>query len=243
MNTAHKSARIAVMAISAVALTAPAALAQSEPELHNQSPRLITTQEIHAASDLGCPAVTPTPAPAPAPTLTSGGCRIHFTAPAVTEASHLSSGGTEVVRSVCDTEFDMRLDAAGEGYITHQEFTQGATGACTRRACGQVTPPTSEGRAFTAYLQEREVAGGGPREEMVIFLCTEPIEQGQQAHCEFTVPMSQVAEHRYRFVASDVSGHGTVFPHCEFSFTLDHEAVLGTAGEGQLEQNFEMRHT
>jgi len=243
MRIARKLPLLAMLAITATALAAPSAFAQTEPELHNQTPRLIVAQEVHAANDVACPAVTPTPPPNPGPLVTAGGCRGHYSAPNVALSAHLSAGGTEVVVSTCNIEADKRLDSAREGYIAHQEFTQGTVGTCTRRACGQVTPPTSEGRAYTIYGQETEVAGQGPRENAVILFCTEALDGTGAAHCEITVPVTQTATHRYQLTANDVSGHGTVFPHCELSGTFSEEATLGTTGEGQLEQRGELRHT
>jgi hypothetical protein len=245
MRIARKLTLLAMLALAATALAAPSAFAQVEPELHNQTPRILVAQEVHANTDIACPAIAPTPPPAVSPVLTSGGCRQHYTAAAVVLTAHLSAGGTEVTVSTCDVEFDIRLDAAGEGWISHQEFTQGAVGTCSRRSCGQVTPPTDEGRAYTVYLQEREVAGVGPREEAVALFCTQQLAEppGAASHCEVTVPFSQSSQHRYTFAANDVSGHGTAFPHCELTGTFTQEATLQTSGEGNLEQNVEIRHT
>ncbi|HYI99553.1 MAG TPA: hypothetical protein VEX36_07760 [Thermoleophilaceae bacterium] len=241
MRIARKLTLLAMLAIAATALAAPSAFAQTEPELHNQTPRLLAAQEVHAGADIACPAVTPTPPPNPGPLVTAGGCRQHYSALNVVLSAHLSAGGTEVVVSTCNVEFDIRIDAAAEGYIAHQEFTQGTEGTCTRRACGQVTPPTSEGRAYTIYGQETEVAGQGPREAMVALFCTEDLVNPVASHCEVTVPFTQTATHRYQFLANDVSGHGTAFPHCELTGTFSQE-TLGTTGEGQTEQNVEIRH-
>jgi hypothetical protein len=241
MRIARKLTLLAMLAIAATALAAPTAFAQVEPELHNQTPRIIVQQEVHAANDINCPLVTPSPPPAVAPTVTGGGCRLHVSGPAIALSAHLSAGGTEVPVSTCDVEFDLRVDVAGEGWISHQEFTGGA--ACTRRACGQITPPTSEGRAYTVYMQETEVAGQGPREQAVVLFCTEALDGSGASHCEITVPLSQTATHRYQFNVVDASGHGTTFPHCELNGTFNQEAVLQTSGEGNLEQNVEIRHT
>jgi hypothetical protein len=243
MRTVRKLTLLAMLAIPATALAAPSAFAQTEPELHNQAPRLLVTQEVHAANDVACPAVTPSPPPNPGPLVTVGGCRGHYTATAVVLSAHLSAGGTEVVVSTCDVEVDKRGDSAGEGYVVHQEFTQGATGICARKACGQVTPPTSEGRAYTAYGQETEVAGQGPPEEVVVLFCTEDLANPVASHCEVIIPFTQGATHRYSFIANDVSGHGAVFPHCELTGTFNQEATLQTTGEAQAEQNIEIRHT
>ena len=244
MRTARRFTLLVMLAIAATALTARSAFAQvGEPELHNQTPRVLAAQEVHAANDIVCPAVTPTPPPALSPTVTAGGCRLHFSAPNVVLTAHLSAGGTEVTVSSCNWEFDMRLDSAGEGWISHQELTQGTQGTCARRVCGQLTPPTSEGRAWTVYMQETEVAGQGPSESVVIHTCTEALDGTGASHCELTIPVSQPATHRYRLTANDASAHGAVFPHCERTGTFDSEAVLGTTGEGQLEQNVEIRHT
>jgi hypothetical protein len=245
MRFARKLALLAMLAIAATALATPSAFAQTEPELHNQAPRIAASQEIHGATDAACPAVTPNPPPAVSPTTTAGGCRLHFAAPLVILTAHLSAGGTEVTVgfATCSWEFDLRIDPDGEGWISHQEFTPGASGTCTRRACGQLNPPASEGRAYTAYMQEREIAGQGAREEVVIVFCTQNLDGTGGGHCEITVPISQPSLHRYRFTAVDVSGHGTAFPHCELTGTFDEEAVLGTTGENQTEQRVEIRHT
>jgi hypothetical protein len=241
MRIARKLTLLATLAIAATALAAPTAFAQTEPESHNQTPRILVAQEVHAANDIACPAIAPTPPPLVSPTVTSGGCRVHYSATGLLISAHLSAGGTEVPITTCDFEFDLRLDSAGEGWLSHQEFTGGA--ACTRRACGQITPPTSEGRAWTVYMQETEIAGQGPRENMVFLFCTEALDGSGASHCELTIPISQTATHRYQFTATDVSGHGTLFPHCEWSGTFNQEAALGTTGEGQAEQNIEIRHT
>jgi hypothetical protein len=245
MRLARKLTLLAMLALASSALAAPSAFAQTEPELHNQTPRILVAQEVHANTDIACPGITPTPPPAVSPTVTTGGCRQHYTAPNVPLIAHLSAGGTEVTVLTCDWEFDIRFDAAGEGWITHQEFTQGTVGTCTRRSCGQLAPPTDEGRAYTVYLQEREVAGVGPREEAVFLFCTQQLADppGAASHCEVTVPFFQSSQHRYTFTATDVSGHGTLFPHCELTGTFTQEAVIGTSGEGNLEQNVEIRHT
>lgn len=241
MRIARKLTLLAMLALAATALAVPSAFAQeTEPELHNQAPRLNVVQEVHNAIDPACPAVTPSPPPNPSPLVTAGGCRLHFSAPDIVITAHLSAGGTEAVVSTCNYEFDVRLDSAGEGYIAHQEFTQGAVGTCSQRACGQVTPPTSEGRAWSVHLRETEPA---PREVITALFCTEPIAGGSPpAHCEVTVPMTQPTLHRYAFNAVDVSGHGTFFPHCELNGNFTSEAVLGNTGEAQAEQNVEIRH-
>lgn len=238
MRIARKLMLLAMLAIAATALAVPSAFAQeTEPELHNQTPRLLVAQEVHAANDVACPAVTPSPPPNPSPNVTAGGCRLHFSAPNVALVAHVSAGGMEVPVSTCNVEFDARLDAAGEGWISHQEFTPGTVGTCTQQPCD---PVNAEGRAYGIHLQETEPA---PREVAHALFCTEPIGGGTNAHCEVTVPLTQPTLHRYQFNAVDVSGHGTFFPHCELTGNFQSEAVLGTTGEGQLEQNVEIRHT
>jgi hypothetical protein len=242
MRNTRNLALHAMLAIAATALVAPSAFAQTEPELHPQAPRIAASQEIHGAADAVCPPVTPNPPVAVSPTSTAGGCRGHISGPNVALIAHLSAGGTEVTVSTCDFEFDLRIDPDGEGWFSHHEFTPGTVGVCSRRACGQLTPPTSEGRAWTVYLQETEVAGQGPRESMTFLFCTENLDGTSRGHCEITLPMSQPSLHRYRFIANDAQGHGTAFPHCEWTGTFDEEAVLGTTGEFQTEQRVEIRH-
>lgn len=241
MHTSRKLMLLAVVTAIEMALAVPFALGQvAEPELHNQAPRLIAAQEVHAAADVACPAVVPTPPVAVSPTVTSGGCRVHVASVGTVPLSaHLSAGGTEVVVLICSWEFDIRIDAAAEGWITHQEFTGGAE--CTKRACGQLAPPTSEGRAYSFHMGEVEPPA---RTEIVqMIFCTENLDGSQLTHCEVTFPVSQPSIHRYRFAGTDVSGHGAFFPHCEYTGTFDVEGALGTSGEGQAEQNIEIRHT
>lgn len=240
MRATRKCTALAMLAFAAMGLATPAASAQTEPLTHNQTPRLIVQQEVHAGTDVACPVVQPTPAPSPGPLTTSGGCRLHVAGSNATLTEHISAGGMEVVVSNCTVEFDTRLDAAGEGYIAHQEFT-GSTTTCTKKPCGQATPPSSEGRAFSVYLQEAEPA---PTERIVILFCLENRDgSGAASHCEVTLTVSQPTRHRYRFTAVDASGHGAVFPHCEWNATLDTEAALQTTCEEQTEQAVEIRHT
>jgi hypothetical protein len=239
MRIARKLALLAVPALAVTALAAPSAFAQVEPELHNQAPRLIAQQEVHNAADVNCPAVVPTPPVAVSPTTTSGGCRFHvISAGTMALSAHLTAGGTEVVASECDIEFDVRLDVAAEGWVHHTEFLN-IPGVCTKRACGTIPP--NEGRAYSLHIQEVEPPAR--TEQFIFLLCTENLDGSQPAHCEITIPVTQASPHRYRLAAADVPGHGTTFPHCEFSGTLDAEAAGGTSGEAQLYQNVEIRHS
>ena len=244
MRIARTLTLLAMLAIAASALAAPSAFAQTEPLAHNQTPLLSIQQEVHGAADANCPLVTPSPAPSPGPLVTAGGCRIHVSAPIVELWAHLSPGGSEVLVSTCNLEFDMRLDATGEGYMAHQELTASAQGQCTRRACGQVTPPTSEGRAWSVFLRETEPA---PTERLTFLSCIEALDGTGASHCEFTVTGTEPTPHAYRFTVADASGHGTSFPHCEWGSqstpgVFGTEAVLGTTGEAQAEQRIEIRH-
>jgi hypothetical protein len=230
-----------LMAIAAIAVAAPSAFAQTEPLVHNQAPRLIVQQEVHGATDANCPDVVPATPPIMSPMVTSGGCRLHVSGMDIIFTYH-QVGGTEVVAATCDLEFDLRLDASGEGWITHQEFTGPTCVDGGRRwACGQQAPPTDEGRAWSAYLHESELA---PRERLTAMLCTVPNPpQFTPQHCEIRIPVTEPTPHRYRFTMADASGHGGTFPHCELDGTLDVEAVLQTTGELQAEQRVEIRHT
>lgn len=245
MRSARRLTLLAVLAIAATGLAAPSALAQTEPLGHNQASRLIAQQEIHNTNDPNCPLVSPSP-PATPPTLppltASGGCRAHVTSgnSDVVWSTHVTSGGVEVVAFSCRVEFDIRLDVAGEGYVTHQEFTGGAS--CTRKACGQIVSPDHEGQIWSVFTFEAETA---PKERMTLLFCTEAIDGSGDSHCEVTFPLSQPTTHRHRFTATDASGHGgpLAFPKCEWDAVLDVEETLGTSGEGLAEQHIELRHT
>jgi hypothetical protein len=245
MPIASKLTLLAMLAIAGTAFAAPSASAQTEPEVHNQAPRLIVQQEVHAAGDVNCPLVTPSPPVSPPflpPPIADGGCRLHMTSVGDIDISIHDFSGIELLVSRCFYEFDMRIDVAGEGYLTHQELTGPS---CGRKACGQLTPPTSEGRIWSFFLQESEVAGSTDRERLTFLLCTEPTGAGGGVgHCEITVPMlSQPTTHRYRFEAVDVAGHGVQASRCEWDGVFDVEATPGVSGEGLAEQSIEVRHT
>jgi hypothetical protein len=248
MCFARKLTLLAMLAIAATALAAPSAFAQTstEPELHNQTPRLIVQQEVHAGgADVNCPLVTPSPPvspPALPPVTAGGGCRAHVTSGAQTlPFSHHDAAGAEAIVSVCSMEFDIRVDIAGEGYITHQEFT-GAVGTCNIKPCGQ-TAPGGEGRIWSFWMQENEIAGNPVRERLTFLFCLEPILGGAASHCEVALPLSQPTTHRYRLTAVNVGGHspaGTT--RCEWDGVFDVEATPGSSGEALNEQNIEIRH-
>lgn len=244
MRIARKLTLLAMLALAVTGLAAPSAFAQqTEPITHNQTPLLIANQEVHGGPDATCPAVTPSPPPANPPTTAAGGCRIHVSGSNIELYAHLSAGGPEVLVSTCDVEFDARLDAAGEGFITHQEFTQGGQGTCTRRPCGQ-TAPGGEGRIWPIFLRETEPA---PTERGTALFCTWGLSDMTNSHCEVVLPAAETTPHNYRFTAIDVVGHGATFPRCELGSVttpavLETEAALQTSGEGLAEQRVEIRH-
>jgi hypothetical protein len=251
MRIARKLTLLAMLAIAAAAFAAPSAFAQTstEPEAHNQTPRLIVQQEVHAANDTNCPLVTPSPPVAPPalpPTTAGGGCRAHIASVGSVVLSSHDATGTEAVLSSCGgVELDMRIDVAGEGYLTHQEFT-GDPSTCVVKPCGQLTPPgTSEGRIWSLFAFESEVAGSTVRERATTLFCIEPIiGGGPPTHCEVTVPFSQPTTHRYRFTAVNVAGHAPAgTQRCELDGVFDVEGTPGTSGENLAEQNIEIRHT
>ena len=249
MRIARKLTLLAMLAIAAAALAAPSAFAQTstEPEAHNQTPRLIVQQEVHAANDVNCPLVTPSPPVAPPalpPTTAGGGCRSHVNGPNLILSRH-DAAGAEAVSTVCNYEFDIRVDVAGEGYITHQELT-GDPATCVVRPCGGATPPgTSEGRIWSFFMFESEVAGSTARERITFMFCIEPVPPivGPPSHCEVTLPFTQPTTHRYQFTATDVNGHapaGTT--RCELDGTFNIETTPGVSTENLAEQNIEVRH-
>jgi hypothetical protein len=248
MRTARKLTPLAMLAIAATTLAAPSAFAQTstEPEAHNQASRLIVQQEVHAANDTNCPLVTPSPPvvpPALPPTTAGGGCRAHASGLDLSFRTH-DAAGIETLLSFCNVEIDIRVDVAGEGYLTHQELTPGA--ACNHRACGQVAPPppTDEGRIWSFFLQESEVAGSTDREHAIILFCIEHVNFGIPMHCEVKLPLSQGATHRYVLTASDVNGHAPPeTTRCELNGTLHFEPAGGLSGENLARQNIEVRHT
>jgi hypothetical protein len=246
MRIARKLMLLAVMAIAATALAAPSAFAQSEPLAHDQTPNVRVFQEV-AGVDPVCPAVSPASPPGSGTFATSGGCRVHASAPNVVLRAHVF--GVESVDSTCNVEFDMRVDGAGEGYLTHHEFTQGTQGTCERRACDQSEappfPPTpgvaqSEGRPWRYHGHEE-----GPGNEVVtaLFCIQERSElNGPRTHCEVSLALTSPTLHRPRVTGNDSACHGTAGFRGEVTGVFNVEAVPGTTGEGQLEQQVEILH-
>lgn len=245
MSFARKLVLLAMAAIAVTAMAAPSAFAQNEPLAHNQTPKLEVRAEPAATL---CPAVTPSPAPNPAPGVTGGGCRVHASGPNIVLLQHVF--GAESVASTCNVEFDARLDAQAEGYLTHSELTQGTQGTCTRRPCGLGLAGTPEGRAFSAY--GREVGPGS--EQVTALFCVENLDGSTDTHCEVDIPFTEPTNHRYRFLtppqnpagqpanSGGAPGHGPAGFRCELAGQFDTEAVLGTTGENQAEQQVEVNH-
>jgi hypothetical protein len=247
MRIARKLTLLAMLAIAAAALAAPSAFAQTstEPEAHNQTPRLIVQQEVHNAVDAACPAVAPSPPavpPALPPLVATGGCRTHVASVGTVPLTGHDVLGNEGVVFNCTVEFNLRIDAAGEGYITHHEYT-GPAGVCVTKPCGQVAPPSTEGRVWSFFTFESEVAGSADRERAIMLFCIEPITGGASGHCEITVPFGQPTTHRYRFNATDVACHSASSARNELTGVFDVEAVSGVSGENLAQQNIEIRHT
>jgi hypothetical protein len=171
--------------------------------------------------------------------LAAGGCRLHMaSAGLVSLTVHLAAGGVETMVSSCNVEFDVRIDAAAEGWISHHEFTGDA--ACTRLACGQANP-SSEGRAWTFHMAEVEPPAR--TEQATILFCHQLLDGQSPTHCEVRIPLTQTSMHRYRLTASDASGHGAAFPHCELTGTFDVEAAGALSGEALVYQSVEIRHS
>lgn len=245
MRLARKLMLLAAIAIPALALMAPSVLGYNSEGLpHDQAPRLIVQQEVHAATDVACPAVTPSPAPVPSPLVTSGGCRLHLLGQGIDFHAHVTAG-VESIISRCDVEADVRIDSTGEGYFTHQELTPTPIGFCSRTACQQATPPTGEGRAWDFYLRETAPQAGRRSEHAVIVFCLETQSTPSTLlHCEYTIDVAEYSTHRPEIAQNDVEGHNSpAVPRCEFNGTLKIEQPLGLTGEDQTEQNIEIRHT
>jgi hypothetical protein len=248
MSSAGKLALLATMAVAATLFAAPLAFAQSETE----------PLALPAATDLSvtaepngtpCTAVSPATPPASGPFATSGGCVVHAGGTNIVLSGHLF--GIESVDFSCGWEFDLRLNSAGTGYMTHQELTQGQVGVCNRRPChyplapGTEEPPVSgqgEARPWRAFARENATA---PRETLTFLFCFEQrhsaTEGMSKRHCNVTIPFTETSNHRYTFTANDAVGSGN--PRCEVNGTFTTEATqVNPSGEGQLRTQLEVNH-
>lgn len=225
MRLVRKLTLLAILAIAATALMAPAASAQ-EPLLHDQTPGLQVGTE---PGNQPCPAVVLLLGGG-----TSGGCLLHITGTNVAFIGHMVGG--EVVGSRCNIEVTARIDAAAEGFFTHAEMTDPPMGECHRRPCGYVEGQF-EGRpwAFSAS----EVAAGV--EALTVLFCVQD-DMGNQRHCELDFGLVQPVNHRYglNVPAGGGSCHGV--PR-EMTGTWGVEGDPGQTGEMEAEQQVEINHT
>lgn len=237
MRISTKLLLLATMAIAAIAMATAPALAQ-EPLVHPQPDGGLTA--TFEPGGVPCPNVAPSPAPPLSPTATAGGCRIHASGANIVLVAHVF--GIESVDGTCNIEFDARLDGQVEGYLTHMEMTQGSQGTCTRRPCGAAEPhPPSEGRAWSAFGRETAVGQRALTFLMCLWVRGDPTPQS--VHCEFSIPFSEPANHRYMLTANNSACHGIGSPRWELTGTWNFESVPATNGEGQTEQHVEINHT
>ncbi|HYI99583.1 MAG TPA: hypothetical protein VEX36_07915 [Thermoleophilaceae bacterium] len=245
MRLARKLMLLAVMAIAAMALAAPSAFAQHGPETEPLALPANTDLSV-AAEPAGTPCGNVFPSPPPASTGvfgTSGGCLVHGGAANVVLSGHLF--GIELVDSTCNVEFDLRVSGTATGYLTHQEFTQGTAGTCTRRPCDYpVAPneepvfPQNESRPWRAFARELNVSPGN--EAINVLFCVENrhslTPRANPRHCNIVVPFVETTNHRYTFTANDREGSTNSGSRCELTGTFTTEATQLAGGESTRSQ-------
>lgn len=225
MRLVRKLTLLAILAIAATALMAPAASAQ-EPLVHNQMPGLQAGLE---PGNQPCPAVVQFAGGG-----TAGGCRLHITGTNIAFVGHMIGG--EVINSTCNIEVVARLDASVEGFFTHAEMTDAPIGECHRRPCGFV-PNGFEGRPWSFFATE--VAAGVER--LTALFCVQD-DLGNQRHCEVDFGLVEPMNHRYglNVPAGGATCHGA--PR-ELLGTWGVEVDPGQTGEMEAEQQVEINHT
>jgi hypothetical protein len=235
MRIAHKLLPITTMAIAAIALGAPSAFAQTEPLSHAAVPDIATSSE---------PAGTPCPAVVRSGNSVSGGCAVHVGGPNLIIIGHLF--GIESVQSTCNLEIDIYIDFDGEGYMTHQELTQGTQGTCTRRPCGSGQAASPEGRPWE--MSARETGTVSPREVLTGLLCVENLDGSSPTHCEVDIPMTETSNHRYQLTApgpspsGGIRGHGSAAPFCEIIVVIVVELQQAGLAENRTRTHVEINH-
>jgi hypothetical protein len=225
-------------AAAAIALATPSAFAQTEPLTHHAGLDIT----VSAEAGTSCPAVSINAAR----TVASGGCVVHGGGPNIVLLAHVF--GVESIQFLCNWEFDLRIDADGEGFFTHQELTQGTQGICNRRPCGSLA--TGEGRPWGAH--SRETGAVAPTEVLTLLFCIEGFDSGppvthqvDATHCEVSMPMIETANHRYSFgsTTTDANGHGTAGFRCELRGVFTTEATqVSPTGESGTRTQVEVNH-
>jgi hypothetical protein len=232
---------LALTAIAAMAVAAPAASAQGSEDEPLFAPAVT---DLSVTTELGgaCSAVTPAIPPASGLFDTTGGCVVHGGGNNIVLSGHL--WGIESTDSTCNIEFDLRVDGSGRAYLAHHEFTTAPLGTCTRKACNQErsSAPHSEGRPWRAYATENS-SSGTPEETIRVLFCV--VDRGtinnNRRHCNVLVPFSETSNHRYTFVANDINASGN--PRCELDgyFTTESTQV-SPSGENQTRTQVEVNH-
>jgi hypothetical protein len=224
MRLVRKLTLLAILAIAATALMAPAASGQ-EPLMHDQMPGLQAFSE---------PGGNPCPAVVQFAGGTAGGCRLHITGTNVAFIGHMV-GGVEAVNARCTIEVTARVDASAEGFFTHAEMTDSPMGVCNRQPCGFVEGQL-EGRPWAFYA--KEVAAGV--ESLTALFCVQD-PAGTQRHCELDFGLVEPANHRYglNVPAAGGSCHGVLR---EMTGSWGVEVDPGQTGEDEAEQQVEINH-
>jgi hypothetical protein len=207
MRNARKLVLLAVMALAAMALTAPTAFGQLQED-HETLELKNTTTGVH------CPAVNMANK--------SGGCLIHAKSEP-TQGVELRKHvfGIESHITTCDNEFTGRVNEDAEGYIGHQLLT-GAS--CVRQPC-KVDGVTTEWPAHGDEAHKDTVPKAGEtgvlpshghREVLTVTFCVEPIGGGADESCETSVPFNQTVAGKAEFgTGEEIAGHGFSGFRCE----------------------------
>jgi hypothetical protein len=243
MRDIRKLVLLAVMALAATAIAAPAALAQSNPENHE------TLELRNKATGAHCPAVTK-----PTAHTVAGGCFTHTKSQGEWEfRKHVF--GIESHFTSCEVEFYERLNEDGEGYMLHQSFSHPS---CVRRPCQEPSPET-EPTPWPAHLDELHKPGvngetgltspiGGHTEILTFNFCVEPIGGGTDETCEIDVAFNQTAtpsQYEGGGAGSEMASHGISGFRCEIvgHYITEHipvgqqgreENLVGGQQEGEI---------
>jgi hypothetical protein len=226
MRIARKLMLLAVTAIAAAALTAPAS-AQEHPE--NLTPTVEVIDEVMFSH---CPEVTKTG------NNVVGGCN-QVVAGEVDLIGHVF--GIEATASSCEVNLWLIVNEDGEGWVTNQVLNDHAgSNTCTREPCmsGAANEP------WSVHIDEQELEN---RPAIGVAICVSPTgNMTMKNRCEVVIPIQDFGHHHHEWISGAMGGDVTGDPMggtpCEVAGSLENVPAAQENQNPFIGQTIEIIH-